>query len=107
MALHERQFAPMNSNGHNARMAIILVFLLGIANFAVHRAVLDSGHAIVSAMQPESGFFSARMTLSIEFALLLAALLLVSSGSYEWGWVYALYSLANGFAAWLILTRRI
>ncbi len=88
-------------------MAIIIVFLLGVANFAVHRAVLDSGHAIVSAMQPENGFFSARMTLSIEFVLLLAAMLLVASGSSGWGWAYAFYSLANGFAAWLILTRRI
>ena len=88
-------------------MAIAFVFLLGIANFAMHRAVLASGHRIVAAMQAGSSFFAPRMTLSIEFAVLVAAMLLVANGASGWGWVYGAYSVTNATAAWLILSRRV
>ena len=88
-------------------MAIAFVFLMGIANFALHRAVLDSKHAIVAAMRVGGGsFFAPRMTLSIEFAVLFAALLLVANGAPGWAWAYGAYTLANATLAWLILSDR-
>ena len=92
---------------HNAAMAIIFTFLLGIGNFAMHRAVLESGHPL---MQGSSLFGQSRirwLTLTLEFVLLLAAMLLIESGRTGWGVIYWLYTGCNGIAAWLILTRRI
>jgi hypothetical protein len=86
-------------------MAIAIVFLLGIANFALHRAVLGSGHAVVQAMVRPGGP-GGKLTLALEFVLLLAAML-ATSGSASWAWAYAIYSLCNGAAAWAILTGRI
>lgn len=86
-------------------MAIAIVFLLGIANFALHRAVLGSGHVVVRAMARPGGP-GGMFTLALEFVLLLAALL-ATTASASWAWAYALYSLCNGAAAWAILTGRI
>lgn len=88
-------------------MAIALIFLLGVANFAMHRAVMESGHEMVRTMTSGGSPFSPRIMMVIEFCLLLVSLLLVAYGHTGWGWAYAIYSLANGAAAWAILTRRI
>ncbi len=88
-------------------MGIAIIFLLGVANFAMHRAVLESGHAMVRMMQEGSSIFSPRVTLSMEFGLLLVAMLLVAYGRTAWGWTYAGYTTFNAITAWLILTRRI
>lgn len=88
-------------------MALVITFLLGIANFALHRAVLESGHAMVRAMMGEGSLLSPRVTLAFEFGLLLISLLLVANDVEGWALVYAFYTVANGIAAWLIVTRRI
>lgn len=85
-------------------MWILVTFFLGIANFALHKAVLESRHRLVETIGKER---MARATLALEFAALLGALLLVSLGQYFWGWVYLGYSLFNAASGWLILTRRI
>ncbi|GAA0265970.1 hypothetical protein GCM10009127_01690 [Alteraurantiacibacter aestuarii] len=88
-------------------MGVAIIFLLGIANFTMHRAVLESGHAMVRSIAAPGSVFGPRVTLALEFALLLAAMLLVGNGMALWGWAYALYTAGNGLAAWLILSRRI
>lgn len=88
-------------------MAIVLVFLLGIGNFALHRAVLDSRHPLVTQI-PQLGAGSlGRITLAVEFAILLGALFLAGSGYRNWSLAYLGYSALNGLTAWLILARRI
>lgn len=87
-------------------MALFVVLLLGIANFALHRAVLDSGHHLLDRttwLRLLGGKFS----LGAEFAMLAGAALLVAQGASGWAWFYALYSLGNAASAWLILTGRI
>jgi hypothetical protein len=81
-------------------VAIFLTFLLGIANFAIHAAVRDTRHPMLAQMPERFGYV-------LEFAFLLAALLLVGNGQPGWVWAYLLYTMINGVAAWLILTRRI
>lgn len=88
-------------------MALFLCFLLGIANFAVHRAVLDSGHPVLSQVGWLFRSLGGRGSLVAEFAMLLGTLLLVASGTTAWAWGYALYSVTNGVAAWLILSGRV
>lgn len=88
-------------------MAILLIFLLGIANFAMHKAVLESGHPLLGRMPWFVHLLGGRVSLVAEFLLLLAALLLVWQGWPVIAWVYLGYTGLNALSAWLILTRRI
>ncbi len=88
-------------------MGVFITFCLGIGNFALHRAVLESGHPWLTLSRWHKSSLLGRMSLSFEFVLLLAVMLLVSSGRTGWGIAYAFYSAMNAGAAWAILTRRI
>ena len=88
-------------------LMVSLVFLSGIANFALHKAVLESGHPIFSHAGGISRTSLGRFTLGVEFLALLAALLLSANGWTMIAWAYLIYSAANGFVGWLILTGRI
>ncbi len=88
-------------------MVILFVFLLGIGNFALHRAVLSSGHPALSHMAWLIEGLGGWASLLLEFVLLFAALLLAAGGQTAWAWAYLAYSALNALAAWLILTRRL
>lgn len=88
-------------------MALVLTFLLGIANFALHKAVLESGHPLLGQVPLFYHMLGGRFSLGVEFVMLLGTLLMVGQGSSGWGWFYAGYSAANALSAWLILSRRI
>lgn len=92
-------------------MAFVLIFLLGIANFAAHKAVLESGHPMIARIplmrsRPFGDRFGT-LSLILEYILLLASLLFLSEGYQAIAWVYALYSLSNIASAWALLTGRI
>lgn len=87
-------------------MALIIIFLLGIGNFALHRAVLESRPPKLAEVAWLSHRFGKHAMLGLEFMVLLAALLMVANGWSFLVWGYLAYSLLNGLAAWLILTRR-
>lgn len=86
---------------------VVMIFVLGIANFAMHKAVLESGHPLVGQMPALVHRLGGRITLAAEFVLLLGAMLLVAAGHVGWGWAYLGYTSVNALAAWLILGRRI
>ena len=88
-------------------MGLIVIFLLGIGNFAVHKAVLESRHPLLGRVPFFFHLLGGRFSLLIEFAMLLGAMLMVDSGSLGWAWGYAIYSLVNGLSAWLILSGRV
>lgn len=93
---------------HNCQpMALFIIFLLGIANFALHRAVLESRHPKLDEIGWFAARFGRRAMLGVEFIVLLAALLMVANGWTYMAWAYLAYSLLNGAAAWLILSRRL
>lgn len=87
--------------------AVLALFILGVANFAMHKAVLESGHPLVGQMPRFVQMLGGRVTLAAEFVLLLGAMLLVATGSAGWGWAYLGYTLLNASAAWLILTGKV
>ena len=83
-------------------MVVALVFLMGVANFALHQAVRLSGHPILEQMQ----WFRAgngKATLALEFLVLLAALALAMQGLPGIAWGYGFYTALNALAAWLLL----
>ncbi|WP_338466966.1 hypothetical protein RXV95_15750 [Novosphingobium sp. ZN18A2] len=88
-------------------MALIVVFLLGIGNFAMNRAVMDSGHPLLGEVPWFYHALGRRFALVVEFLLLLASLLFVAEGTPWVAGAYAAYSLLNAIAAWLVLTGRV
>ena len=88
-------------------MAILVLFLLGICNFAMHKAVLESGHPMLGQAPWFFHLLGGRFSLMVEFTMLLGAMLMVSQGSAGWAWGYAVYSGVNGLSMWLILSGRI
>lgn len=88
-------------------MALLIIFGLGIGNFAIHRAVLDSGHPLIAQLTGGSGGRGSRVMLAFEFLLLATAMMLAAGKWPEVAFVYALYSTLNLVAGWLILSHRL
>ena len=88
-------------------LSLAIMFLLGIGNFAMHQAVLDSGHPLTQQMPGFVQLLGGRLTLIVEFLVLLAAMLVATNGWPGSVWIYGGYSALNGFSAWLILSRRV
>ncbi|MFM5925168.1 MAG: hypothetical protein ACKOPG_13375 [Novosphingobium sp.] len=88
-------------------MAIAFIFLLGVGNFALHKAVLESGHPVLHQLAWLFQSLGGRLSLILEFVMLLGTLLAVYGGATGWAWFYALYSAVNLGSAWLILTGRV
>ncbi len=88
-------------------MALLVIFLLGVGNFALHRAVIESGHPLLGISPWYRHLLGGRVTLVSEFALLLAAMLLAATGWPWLAWVYLGYSALNALGAWLILSGRV
>ncbi len=85
---------------------LAVAFACGIANFAMHKAVLASGHPILSQLPWLWRANDGRIGLTAEYLVLLGAMLTVASGANGWGWAYAIYTGVNALCAWLILTGR-
>lgn len=88
-------------------MGIVVTFLLGVGNFAWHRAVVESGHRMMSEIAPEKLRIFRLLSLSFEFLILCGALFAAHRDQLHWIWAYAAYSLFNGGAAWSILKGRV
>ncbi|WP_067732193.1 hypothetical protein [Novosphingobium naphthalenivorans] len=88
-------------------LPLLVVFCLGVFNFAAHKAVLESGHPMLAQVpwlfQPLGG----RLSLVVEFVMLLGAMIMAASGSMGWTWIYLLYSVLNGLSAWLMTSGRV
>lgn len=87
--------------------ATVIIFLLGIANFAIGRAVFESGHPLLVRLPQASQLLGRRAALVTEFAVLFFALLLSVEGWPGFVWAYGGYTGVNALAAWLILTGRV
>jgi hypothetical protein len=105
--VHEPPFTVDQRFAICDKMVILFVFLLGVGNFALQRAVLSSRHPVLREMRWLVEGLGGRASLLLEFVLLFVALLLVAGGHPGWAWAYLAYSVLNALAAWLILSRRI
>lgn len=90
-----------------AAMALVAIFLLGVGNFALHQAVVDSGHRLIGDVPLAPGDVGRRILLGTEFLVLLIAMLLAANGWPALAWAYFLYTCINGLTAWLILSGRL
>lgn len=88
-------------------MAILITFLLGIGNFALHHAVMDSGHPLLGKMPWFYHALGGRFTMIVEFMLLFAALMFAADDVVSGPIAYVIYSVLNSFSAYLILTNKV
>lgn len=88
-------------------MALFFCFILGIGNFAMHRAVMESRHPLVEHSRIYFGRIFGRWgSYAIEFAMLLGAMIFAQSGSVIILAIYGAYTLLNGIAAYMLLSGR-
>ncbi|MEE4317319.1 MAG: hypothetical protein V2I74_10085 [Erythrobacter sp.] len=88
-------------------LATFVIFLAGVANFALNRAVFESGHPLLVRLPRSSRLLGTRVALLTEFAVLFFALLLSVEGWPAFAWAYLAYTSFNAVAAWLILSRKV
>lgn len=88
-------------------LAIAVIFVLGVGNFALHKAVMESNHPMTRQMAWLSNPTGRKIAFALEFGVLLAALLLAANGWPNLVWGYLVYSGLNGVSGWLILGGRV
>lgn len=88
-------------------LPIAIIFLLGVGNFALHKAVLESGHPLLGQMPWFVHMLGGRLSLITEFMVLLAAMMLAANGWPGLVWAYVAYSGLNAIAAWLVLSDQV
>lgn len=87
-------------------MGLIICFILGITNFASHKAVMESGHPFVEDSKIYFGQHFGKYTgYILEFIILLGAL--IYSETLTFAMIYALYSGLNITTAYLLINRKI
>jgi hypothetical protein len=88
-------------------MLLIICFFLGIANFAMHKAVVESGHPFVEDTKLYFGrYFGRYGSYILEFAMLAGVMLMAHGGTVWITIIYILYTAFNGLSAWLLLSGR-
>ncbi|MDN3646865.1 hypothetical protein QWY75_11695 [Pontixanthobacter aestiaquae] len=88
-------------------MAVALIFMLGIGNFALHKAVMESGHPLLGQIPWFANGRGRRIAFGLEFAVLSAAMLLAANGWPQLGWGYLIYTGLNAISGWLILSGKV
>lgn len=88
-------------------VATVILFLLGIANFTGHKAVLESGHPMLARMAWLRSGPIGPPSLALEFVALVAAMLFTADGYPALVWIYAIYTAFNLASAWLLLSGRV
>lgn len=84
-------------------VALLFIFLMGIANFACHRAMLESRHPLVEeATAPLRNALGQYATYGLEFFMLVAAMLMEGRRPILILMLYGLYTIFNILAyQWL------
>ena len=86
---------------------VILIFLCGIANFAMHEATMRSGHPAIEQMRRSMGkVLSGWGGYALEFLLLLTAMMFGAMDSAFAAPVYGGYTALTALAAWMLLSGR-
>jgi hypothetical protein len=84
-------------------LTLTVCFILGIANFCMHKAVAESGHPFVEETKRHFGPYG---SYAIELALLIGAMWLANAQSLVVVLLYAAYTAINGVASWLLLSNK-
>ena len=58
-------------------MALVIVFMLGVANFALHRAVLDCRHPVLGHVPWQEYRLGGWFSLGVEYVMLLISMAMI------------------------------
>jgi hypothetical protein len=88
-------------------MLLVACFFLGVGNFAMHKAVVESGHPYVRDVTLYFGRYFGRGGYAVEFIILAGAMLMAYGGA---GWLvfaYFAYTMFNALATWLFVSGKL
>jgi hypothetical protein len=89
-------------------MYMLACFFLGIGNFAMHKAVVESGHSFVEDTKYYFGrHFGRNGSYFLEFGILTGAMLIAYDGRLWVMLAYLAYTALNAVAAWMLLSGRV
>lgn len=87
-------------------LALIAIFLAGIANFAMHRAALESDDPLIqAAVKPFQDRLGPYVTYVIEFLFLVAAMSVANRHWFAGLMLYGAYTIFNAAAFTIIRNR--
>jgi hypothetical protein len=88
-------------------MYIIVIFLCGVGNFAMHKAMLESDHPLIAEAR---GSFRRILgpygSYILEFIMLAAALIFANMGMASAVIFYAIYTITNCAAAFILFSNK-
>ncbi|MEW4467934.1 hypothetical protein AB1K62_08900 [Parasphingorhabdus sp. JC815] len=88
-------------------MYVFIIFICGIGNFAMHKAMMESDHPMITEAR---GSFSKLLgpygSYILEFLMLAAALVFANMGMLMAVIFYGIYTLANGAGAYALFSNR-
>jgi hypothetical protein len=88
-------------------IALIAIFCAGIANFAMHRAFMESDDPLIQQMvKPLAAKAGPHITYIFEFLLLVGAMAIATRGWFTALLLYGLYTMFNAMAFSWIMQRR-
>lgn len=88
-------------------MALFILFICGVINFACHKATMDSDHPVMEQTRKSmQKFAGGRGSYILEFVILLSAMGFAEMGSAIAVPAYGIYTAINGLAAYLILSGK-
>ncbi len=88
-------------------MYILIVFFCGIGNFAMHKAMMESDHPLITdARKSFWKFLGPYGSYILEFFMLAAALIFANMGMLSSVIFYGIYTLANGAGALVLLSNK-
>ena len=88
-------------------MMLAVLFVCGVANFALSKALIESDHPILETLPAAFRRNGGRVSLAFEFGILLIAMLLAANDWPSAAWLYAGYTAANAVFGWLVATGRL
>lgn len=88
-------------------MYVFVIFLCGVANFAMHKAMLESKHPIIAEARTSfNKMLGPYGSYILEFFMLVSAMIFASMGLLTAVIFYSVYTLANGAAAWVLFSNK-
>lgn len=88
-------------------IALALLFLAGIGNFAMHRAFLESDDPLIRQMiAPLAGRVGPHATYIVEFLLLVGAMAIAPRNAVIAIMLYGIYTIFNAMTFTWVMNRR-
>ncbi|QTD55472.1 hypothetical protein [Parasphingorhabdus cellanae] len=88
-------------------MYVFIIFVCGVGNFAMHKAMMESNHPMITEARGSfSKFLGPYGSYILEFFMLAAALIFANMGMLSAVFFYGIYTLANGAGAYVLFSNK-